>query len=126
MEYCETLAREGGAIVARLLGTEIMDNAEGTLTQCFFSNVRLPLHAEQFTLPERNQITQWITSRLVFDHHTFLAIHYHADAWWVRLSAQVYLELQDFDWAARTLDKLCKQVADRKFLETIPIADVKE
>lgn len=115
--YCQTLAREGGAIVAKLLGTEVMDNEEGTLSRCFFTNVRLPLHAERYMPAEKNQVTQWITEKLVFDHHTFVVVFFHADAWWVRLSAQVYLEVDDFRWVAQIIDRLCGQVRDGNFLE---------
>lgn len=124
IDYCQTLACEGGAIVAKVLGTEVMDNKEETLSKCFFSNVRLPLDAKLFTFGEKNRVTQWITERLVFDHDTFLAVYFYADAWWVRLSAQVYLELDDFSWAAQVLDQLCKQVTDGSFLLALKILDV--
>jgi hypothetical protein len=126
MEYCKTLGREGGAIVAKLLRTEVMDNKEGTLSRCFFSNVRLPLNAKRFTSAEKIQVTQWITSKLVFDHHTFVAVFFHADAWWVRLSAQVYLEPSDFSWVAQILDQLCRQVTDGNFLDALKPSDVKD
>ncbi|PVH70568.1 PLP-dependent transferase [Cadophora sp. DSE1049] len=126
MEYCQTLARQGGAIVAKLLGTEVMDNKEGTLSKCFFSNVRLPLHAEIFTSAERSQVSQWITNKLVFDHHTFLAVFFHADSWWVRLSAQVYLESDDFRWVGQILDQLCRKINDGGFRDALKISDVEE
>ena len=126
MEYFQTLAREGGAIVAKVLRTEVMDNKEGTLSKCFFSNVRLPLNAEQFTTAEKSQVTQWITRKLVFDHNTFVAVFFHADAWWVRLSAQVYLEPGDFSWVAQILDQLCRQVTDGSFLAAVKSSDGKE
>jgi hypothetical protein len=44
MRYCRDMAREGGALVATMLGTEVMENKEKTLQNFFFSNVRLPLH----------------------------------------------------------------------------------
>jgi hercynylcysteine S-oxide lyase len=126
IEYCQTLAHEGGVIVAKVLGTEVMDNGEGTLSGCFFSNVRLPLHAKPYTPAERNRLTQWITEKLVFDHHTFLAVYIHADAWWVRLSAQIYVELDDFRWAAQILDQLCRRVRDGNVLDTMKTSAVSE
>ena len=44
MEYCFALACEGGNLVAKILGTDVMDNLDGMLTrQCSMFNVRLPL-----------------------------------------------------------------------------------
>jgi hypothetical protein len=115
IEYCQTLSQDGGAIVASILGTEVMDNKEGTLSKCFFTNVRLPLQAHSFTAAERNRVTHWMTDHLVLNYHTFVVVYVHAEAWWVRLSAQIYLELSDYSWIARILNQICRQVMDKSF-----------
>lgn len=43
MAYTHTQARESGRHIATVLGTEVMENEEGTLGHCNLSNVRLPL-----------------------------------------------------------------------------------
>jgi hypothetical protein len=42
IDYNLTLARQGGAAAAKILGTETMDTKNGELTACM-ANVRLPL-----------------------------------------------------------------------------------
>lgn len=41
--YGQYLAERAGEIVSKILGTEVLQNEEGTLTKCHFANVRLPL-----------------------------------------------------------------------------------
>ena len=124
-EYCIGLAREGGRRVAEVLGTEVMDNVEGTLTQTPLVNVRLPITIATSSSPPAQSAAQgdetvsaadvgavlnWLLERLVQDHDTFIAGTYHNGALWARFSAQVYLELADFAWAADVLSKLCTRV----------------
>ena len=42
-QYCFRLTCDGGAIISDILGTEVMQNPESALTQCYFTNVRLSL-----------------------------------------------------------------------------------
>ncbi|KAI0477721.1 aminotransferase family protein-like protein [Xylariaceae sp. FL0804] len=47
-EYCTALAREGGELMAGILGTEVMENRGATLRRgCCFANVRLPLDLDE-------------------------------------------------------------------------------
>ncbi|KAK4506144.1 hypothetical protein PRZ48_004109 [Zasmidium cellare] len=43
MAYGVELARRGGDVVAEALGTEVLENGEGTLRGCAFANVKLPV-----------------------------------------------------------------------------------
>jgi hypothetical protein len=44
MKYCHNLARDGAKLVAKELGTEVLENATDTLgRQCMLANVRLPI-----------------------------------------------------------------------------------
>jgi selenocysteine lyase/cysteine desulfurase len=113
MSYCAQLARRSGDIVSRILGTEILENNEGTLRQCNFSNVRLPLSSRALTSDDPAKIAkigQWIAKILVQDYQTFIAIIYYGGAWWMRLSSQVYLTEEDFEWAGKVLLEMCKRV----------------
>ncbi|KAK1819816.1 hypothetical protein LTR12_005691 [Friedmanniomyces endolithicus] len=111
--YLLPLAREAGRVVSSALETEVMENAEGTLGKCDFSNVRLPLSYAEVAGSDRGKtvkIAQWIAKVLVEEYDTFIAIIFYAEAWWVRLSAQVYLTSQDFEWAAGVLKEVCVRV----------------
>lgn len=119
--YCKNLASKGGARVAEILETVVLDNKEHTLTDCYFANVRLPLslggNEGESTTSEKNivkprpgveaAVVDWIQRTLVAEYGTYIQAFFFQGAWWVRLSGQVYLELDDFDWAGRVLREVC-------------------
>lgn len=115
MEYCQEVAREGGKKAAEILGTEVMENAEGTLTRCAFANVRLPLQigtGENEIMKEDVPVAaQWISRTLVDDFDTFMAIVYYGGHLWVRFSGQIFLQVEDIVWGAHTLKELCQRAA---------------
>jgi selenocysteine lyase/cysteine desulfurase len=126
--YCQTLVCAGSKKIAEMLGTEIMDNEEGTLTQCCMVNVRLPLkvsHPEKHkTAPGEYAVkpgydveaTDWMLDTLMNEFKTFIAIYYFQDAWWARMSGQIYLDMEDFEWAGRVLKELCERVGKGEYL----------
>ncbi|KAF2401698.1 PLP-dependent transferase [Trichodelitschia bisporula] len=123
--YLEKLAREGGALVAKELGTEVLENKAGTLQRCAFANVRLPLAradvekwAEKGNEPGVEiRVIGHLERRAMDEFDTFFAICWYAGAWWVRLSAQVYLDIADFEWAASVLKTLCGGLGELEGLE---------
>lgn len=64
---------------------------------------------------EAERIWEWMTKVLVDDYKTFIPLFYHAGRFWARLSAQVYLDLDDFVWAGKTLKLLCERVARKEY-----------
>lgn len=113
ISYCHSLAREAGRTVSSILGTEVLENAEGTLGNCNFSNVRLPLSYADVAGSNHAtavKVAQWMAKVEVEEYNTFIATFFYAEAWWVRLSAQVYLAAEDFDWAGKTLKEVCERV----------------
>lgn len=118
MRYCWDLARRGGLVAAEALGTEVMDNEEGTLTrQCAMVMVRLPIEirdAEKKTpgVPEEQAsgVQAWICETLVTEYNTFVAIVWYKGRWWARFSAQIYLDESDFVWGAKVLKEMCKRI----------------
>ena len=111
--YMQHLARRSGKIVSSILGTEVLENDEGTLSGCSFSNVRLPLSFEDHAGSDRSkaaEIGQWISKTSVRDYKTFIVVIFFGGAWWTRLSAQIYLTENDFEWMGQTLNKICAKV----------------
>lgn len=113
--YCFNLARDGGHSLAKILGTETMQNSEDTLGQCCFTNVRLPLlfNTERqggLKFAEGPDVVKWIMDRALCEFNTWIPGKYYAGAVWVRLSAQIYLGIKDFEWAAGVLQGLCERV----------------
>jgi selenocysteine lyase/cysteine desulfurase len=125
MEYCHKLAKEGGNAVAKILGTRIMDNSTGTLTKdsCLV-NVLLPLEISPSKIAGKNCIdpgngaiaTEWMQEALIENFNTFMPIYFFQGQWWTRLSAQIYLELSDFEWAGAALKAICERAGRGEFL----------
>jgi len=122
IEYTTNLAREGGKVVADILETYVADNSTHTMTDCSFVNVALPLIPSVEKIPGVWTVdpefwleaTLWMQRIGVDDYKSFIAIYYFQDQWWARLSGQVYLDLSDFEWAGRTLKKICERAAAKE------------
>ena len=124
------LARAGGKRVAEILGTKVLDNEEQSMTRCAMVNVALPLAVQPAEGSELDAslsglplvpkedigvVTNWILERLVYEYNTFVALFVYSGQWWARLSAQVYLEMEDFDWGGRMLREVCDRVAKGEY-----------
>ncbi|KAJ2993257.1 hypothetical protein NUW58_g1899 [Xylaria curta] len=106
MEYTQTLAQEGGRAVARILETKVLDNKSQTMSKCAMTNVALPIDVDLATPSTQD----WMMRTMVKEYKTFVALRVHAGQLWCRLSAQVYLDVEDFEWAGHMLLELCERV----------------
>ncbi|KAE8369555.1 aminotransferase family protein [Aspergillus caelatus] len=112
MRYNSELAARGGRTMAETLGTAILDNAEGSLTRgCSMVNVRLPVDPVGML----EEVGEWIAKALVRRHRTYVPVFVHAGQLWVRVSAQVYLDEDDFVFLGEALKGLCDEVGDGVF-----------
>ncbi|KAI0875894.1 pyridoxal phosphate-dependent transferase [Hypoxylon argillaceum] len=109
-EYIHTLARKGGEAAARILGTEVLDNASRSMSRCALINVALPIDVG--VAPPSTQ--HWMMRTMVEEYKTFVALIVHEGRLWARLSAQVYLDVEDFEWAGHMLLELCKRAESRE------------
>lgn len=110
MRYMSSLARRGGSAVAELLGTEVLENSEKTLGDCSMTNIRLPLNFAALTGDDANlaeMIGQWMMRTMILECETAVNIMVYANAWWVRLSSQIYLTMDDFEHAGQLLQQIC-------------------
>ena len=82
MNYCIEMANEGGKRSAEILGTEVMQNAETTLTKCSMVNVKLPLTIGngEYEIPERDALraSVWIVTKLVEERDIYAPCFVHA------------------------------------------------
>lgn len=126
LDYVSSLAKRGGKLVADKLGTKVMDNSTGTLTNCGMVNVALPIwsgeagegakETDTVLTPEDTQKAfQWMLTTMIDDYYTFMALFINGGRMWARISAQVYLDEEDFGRAAEVLEALCSRVANREF-----------
>ncbi|EGY23356.1 hypothetical protein VD0002_g3033 [Verticillium dahliae] len=120
--YLWQLAKEGGRRAAEILGTDIIENEAGTLTNCGLVNVWLPLRAADgegdgavVSAAETAQALAWAQKWLVDQKKTFIPISVHTGRWYARLSAQVYLDVEDFEWAAHQLKEVSEEISKGAF-----------
>jgi len=120
-EYTTALAKEGGRRVAQILGTEVLDNSRGTITNCAMVNVALPLWVGEGAEAERQaaDTTFWMEQKVMKEYGTYIVIYTYKGRWWTRLSAQVYLDMDDFEFAGRVLKDVCQRVEKREHLKVV-------
>ncbi|ODV90454.1 hypothetical protein CANCADRAFT_25129 [Tortispora caseinolytica NRRL Y-17796] len=104
ISYNRLLAERGGQIVAKKLGTAIMQNPDDLIASMV--NVRLPI--DQLATDTGIDLTNPTTAirmRQVFEHvcikhNTYIMTFCHNGAWWARFSAQIFLTEKDFEFAS--------------------------
>lgn len=108
MDYCQGLALEGARLLAKRLGTEVLARENGT---CCLYNVRLPIVAEKDTDKEQGErVRLWLMDGFQARYDAALPVVFYNGCWWARVSGQVYLELSDFEFAARMVAEMCERV----------------
>ncbi|CAG8949175.1 hypothetical protein HYFRA_00004798 [Hymenoscyphus fraxineus] len=119
--YSWNLASKGGNRVAELLGTETMVNQNGSMNKCCFTNVRLPLTFKadgesigkgEFSIHDASRIGVLVNAVAFQESDTYLQIGLHRGILWVRLSGQIYLEFEDFEWIGAKLEDLCRRIRE--------------
>ncbi|KAL0095145.1 pyridoxal phosphate-dependent transferase [Phycomyces blakesleeanus] len=110
MSYCNNLANRGGELVAKILGTSVMENSEGSLTAAMV-NVKLPLYNPRL---EAKDIPDYFINTLIYEYKCMAAAYFHNGSWWIRLSAQVYNDLDDFEVVGKALLKVCTSLEKNK------------
>jgi PERQ amino acid-rich with GYF domain-containing protein len=138
--YLEELANEASDLIAKALGTEVMQEPglkEGEVSQirrCGMATVRLPIaistpddsvSSEDAITTVHNGngsshlqiqpsmvpiITKWFRDTLINHYGTFVVVFQYGDWLWIRLSAQIYLEKSDFEWLSGVLKECCVRI----------------
>lgn len=124
-EYCHNLAVKGGERAAEILGTEVlkMDGSEYTANMV---NVRLPLdvpdeksdtHLKELAA-QRDAMLDMLFDRDCFPY-PFVMTRRGKKEWWCRYSAQIYLDLDDFEKGTIALKEICKDLQQMDFSKRI-------
>ena len=125
-EYLWNLNKTGCEVVAKALDTQVLENKAGTLTNNAMGNVALPIWVGEkgpgakdgdFVLEEGewNKAFNWMQTIMKDDYKTFLSMFVHGGRFWIRISAQVYLDLDDYEWLAGAVKELCGRVEKKEF-----------
>ena len=121
LKHCEDISDEAGRLAGEILGTDVMDNETKTLTECAFTNVRLPLEVGDGPgqIEEKNMYLAavWMTTTLARESDVYSPVFFHARNYWTRLSGQIYLDLGDFEKGARALKALCERAKSGEYLQ---------
>lgn len=114
--YCHKLAMEGGRKLAETMGTHVMHDSDAktffmvslpsgfhqlALTRSLQTDVQLPLPAEKTkgALYSRDVVAKIqlvLREKLLFQRNTYAAHYFHNGRWWVRASAQAWIEVRRF------------------------------
>jgi selenocysteine lyase/cysteine desulfurase len=106
MQYCHDLAIKGGAIAAKILGTNVMENTDQSLTVAMV-NVEIPLR--NINISDAEVISIFI-DKLLYEHNCMAPVYKHNNIWYTRLSAQVYTDETDFETVAKAILAVCKEL----------------
>ncbi|RBA10028.1 Hercynylcysteine sulfoxide lyase [Fusarium proliferatum] len=124
LEYIWDLNKKGSELVAKKLGTTYMENSTGTLRNCGMANIALPVWTAEgkegevvISAEETQTAFQWILNTLIGDYKTFVALFLHGGRFWIRTSAQVYLEIGDYEWLGGVLKEVCERVGKKEYLK---------
>jgi hercynylcysteine S-oxide lyase len=122
--YCHALAVEGGEAVAGILGTEVL-RCDGSEYIANMVNIKLPLvvpheksatHVEELSA-QREYLFDRLFERDAFPYPYVMRIRGEM-GWWVRFSAQIYLDLDDFKRGGEILKEIYEDMADKKWGES--------
>lgn len=110
-DYNFRLAREASEAVAKLWGTVILENDEKSLLTSLFT-VEYPVkegvlirEEDWENLEKYMLIRQTIEKKLIKEYKSVAPIFLHNGKIWIRFSAQIYSELNDYIEGAKLLEK---------------------
>ncbi|PTB65672.1 selenocysteine lyase-like protein [Trichoderma citrinoviride] len=127
LAYLWDLNKKGSRLVAERLGTEVLENSKGTLTNCAMANIALPLWRGEkgadegkegdvvVAAEDGDRVVVWMMSTMARDYNTIVPMFWLGRRFWVRMSAQVYLDLGDYEYGAETLGKLVERVGKGEY-----------
>ncbi|KFA68942.1 hypothetical protein S40285_05435 [Stachybotrys chlorohalonatus IBT 40285] len=128
LNYLWDLNKRGSALVAEKLGTFVLENKAGTLTNNAMANIALPIwigergasgNEGDVVVPqiEANEAFQWMLKEFMGAYNTFLVVYAEQGRFWTRLSAQVYLDLKDYEFAAQALSEVAEKVRGKEYAQ---------
>ena len=100
------LAVKGGEVAAKILGTEVMENDDKSLTAAMV-NIRIPLIKPNIS---DAAVVQAFIDKLLYEHNCMAPVYKHNSLWYTRFSAQVYNDISDFESIAKAILVVCKEL----------------
>ncbi|KAI5893649.1 PLP-dependent transferase [Schizophyllum commune H4-8] len=109
--YCHDLAVRGGLRTAEIVGTEVLDSpaGDGELV-ANMANVRLPIDT---SIPGP-KVFQLFHTEMMGTHRIYAVPYMFNGSWWVRVCAQVYAEMSDFERLGHVLVDVSRKINSTK------------
>ncbi|PPQ75057.1 hypothetical protein CVT26_012059, partial [Gymnopilus dilepis] len=107
-DYCHSLAVAGGKLVARMLGTKVMDLAKDAELTANMTNIELPIPSS--VLPSK-ELFFLFEDEMMGVHKIFVPPFYFRGRWWARVSAQIYNDMSDFERLGKALVETCQKIS---------------
>ncbi|KAJ4479393.1 pyridoxal phosphate-dependent transferase [Lentinula aciculospora] len=105
--YCHRIALEGGKRLAQILGTEIIDEGQDFQFTLNMVNVAVPFPP---TMSSDFEIDMAFRRKLLIKKKIYPAFFYHNGKWWTRCSAQVWSQVEDFEFLGEAILEACKEI----------------
>lgn len=112
MNYNHDLAVRGGKAAAAILDTCVLDLPDNSLTASMV-NVQVPIIKSRLG-PDVNawivSAGTWFFNTLLLEFKTVIPIYAYNGNIWARFSAQIWLEVADFEYGARAILELTNRI----------------
>lgn len=126
LKYLWDLNKKGSKLVAEALDTEVLENSKGTLTNCAMANIALPVwkgekgveaKETEIVVPavDMSLAVAWLMRTLADEYKTIVPMFLMGNRLWFRTSAQIYLDLADYEYLAESLREMCERVGRREY-----------
>lgn len=104
MEYNHRLAVDGGIYIKNIFGTEILqdDDQIGSMI-----DIRLPI--DNVNDP-RLTSSFWVDTLLDRFPQIYAPVYKHGNQWWIRISAQIYNDFDDFELLGNVFSTICSEI----------------
>ncbi|KAH7324887.1 pyridoxal phosphate-dependent transferase [Stachybotrys elegans] len=124
--YIWDLNKKGSRLVAEELGTHVLSNSTGTALNCGMANIALPIwvgdkgagaRESDVVLPKdkASAIFNWMLETFIAEYKTFVVLYADQGRFWTRLSSQVYLDLEDYRFAAKALGEMVERLRKEEY-----------
>ncbi|KAF6824353.1 hypothetical protein CMUS01_10269 [Colletotrichum musicola] len=111
--YCTDLARRAEELFVETLRTENFGTPEEE--RVFFAKVRMPIEVGEdegkgkVPLDDVDLVTYWMYKVFADRYRTYMYLLFYPGAWWARLSASVYADFEDCQYATKVLKDVSEQ-----------------
>ncbi|KAK6202526.1 pyridoxal phosphate-dependent transferase [Scheffersomyces amazonensis] len=121
-DYCYSLAKNAGQLLAKKWGTSILDNSKGSLSSAMVT-IEVPVEkfgiSIKFIQQDFGAFINLVYNKMFNEYKTYIPISVHNGKLYARISAQIYNELSDYEYASSSLTEVLEGLSDNKECQTL-------